>query len=96
MLAQADGQGYIYLGQDTHGLKAAEVAYLQFTGSIGGTLREGEQKFYLYRLKAQTAVQILVNTPNVLVYAANRATCSGEQLSKCHQKLVSYHAPSIY
>lgn len=47
-------------------------------------------------MKANDAIQMVVNTPNVIVYVANKAICKGEQLTKCHEKQISYHNPSVY
>lgn len=94
--ATADGQGYIYIGEDAKKLKAAEVVEEEFDSSIAAKLREGEEKFYLYKMKANDAIQMLVNTPNVIVYVANKASCKGEQLAHCYEKQVSYQSPSIY
>ena len=69
---------------------------LEFSKSIGGKLREGEEKFYLYKMKPNDAIQMVVNSPNVIVYAANKAICRGEQLTKCHEKQINYHNPTIY
>lgn len=47
-------------------------------------------------MKANDAIQMLVNSPNVIIYVANKAVCTGEKLTVCHEKEINYHNPSIY
>lgn len=59
-------------------------------------MREGEEKFYLYKMKKDTSVQFLVNTPNVIVYLADKEKCPAPKLKECSEKQFSYHHPTIY
>ncbi len=47
-------------------------------------LREGEERFYEYKIGANQAVQMLVNSPSVVVYAADKKKCAAQNLSKCY------------
>lgn len=95
MEALKDAQGSIYLGQDEK-QKASEFVLEQFLKSVGAKVREGEEKYYMYKMKKGTLVQFIVNTPNVLVKLADRAKCDPAQIRECHEKQFNYHHPTIY
>jgi len=68
----------------------------QFEKGVGSKMREGEEKFYMYKMKKGTLAQFIVNTPNVLVRVANRAKCDPSLINECHEKQFNYHHPTIY
>lgn len=43
----------------------------------------------------QSALQLLVNTPNVVAYASNQKVCP-EIDEKCHEVSFNHHFPGIY
>lgn len=68
----------------------------QFNKTVRSKLREGEERFYEYKIGANQAVQMLVNNPSVVVYAADKKKCAAQNLSKCYQKQFNFHNPSFY
>ena len=47
-------------------------------------------------MKKDTSAQFLVNTPNVIIYTADKKKCEVEKLKECSEKQFSYHHPTIY
>lgn len=46
-------------------------------------VREGEKLLLKHNLKAKEAIQVVVNSPNVLIYAANKKKCDVPN-EECH------------
>lgn len=46
-----------------------------FEKSVTKKVREGEEVYFSHKLKADDAIQLLINTPNAIGYAASKAKC---------------------
>jgi hypothetical protein len=46
-------------------------------------IREGEELYYSHKLKANDAIQLLINTPNAIAYAASQAKCETVNEDNC-------------
>lgn len=48
------------------------------------------------KLKAKDAVQLLINTPNAVAYAATKTKCPTVDEDSCFDKVFTYHHPTIF
>lgn len=93
--ALEDGKGSLYIGE-SESKNTKEIITIPFQGSVTRKIREGEEVYYSHKLKAKDAVQLLINTPNALAYAASKTKCETVTEDGCYQKVFTYHNPSIY
>lgn len=92
--AKEGGEGNLYFGESTS-KNETEVIMVDFDRNITKKLREGEVLYLKTTLKAKKAVQAVVNSPNVIIYAARKEKC--ELVSdSCHEKVLNFHNPIIY
>lgn len=68
---------------------------MDFSDTITKKMREGEKLYLKTTLKAKKAVQAVVNSPNVIIYAARIDKCDVVS-SECHEKVFNFHNPGIY
>lgn len=56
---------------------------------------EGDNVYFRKEIKANQAFQVVVNTPNVIVFAASKEKCAipGEE---CYERHGNIHKPFIY
>jgi len=47
-------------------------------------------------MKANEALQLLVNSPSVIIYAASQEKCEVVDEEKCYEKSINSHNPAIY
>jgi hypothetical protein len=55
----------------------------------------GETHYYSYNAKANEAIQLLINAPSVVVYAASKEKCKVID-EKCYETSFNHHFPAIY
>lgn len=51
--------------------------------------------FYKYKVKANEALQLLINVPSAIVFAASPSKCP-EINEKCFEASFNHHFPAIY
>ena len=73
----------------------SEVVTIDFAKSITKKMREGEVIYLKTALKAKKATQAVVNSPNVIIYAARKEKCAVVS-EDCHEKVLNMHNPFIY
>jgi hypothetical protein len=56
----------------------------------------GEEKYYSYKAKKDKALKFLVNVPNVVGYAVNKAECPQIDTEKCYDVNFNHHYPAYY
>ena len=64
--------GSLYVGENTEEKKPAEINYLQFETSITQKIYEGDFIYLRKKIQNLKAFQVVVNSPNVIVYAASK------------------------
>jgi hypothetical protein len=52
--------------------------------------------YYQTPLKAKEAFQMVVNSPNVIIYAATQGHCPTQPSDECYEKVFNYHNPVIF
>lgn len=72
--AKEAGEGNLYFGEKKE-KDTEEIVYLDFKDTITKKMREGEKLYLKTTLQAKKAVQAVVNSPNVIIYAARKDKC---------------------
>jgi hypothetical protein len=72
--ALEDGQGNIYIG-DSGVKNMSEIIVEGFENRISARLHPGEERYYSHKIQDGHALQILINVPNAIVFAASKAVC---------------------
>lgn len=94
LTAKEAGEGNLYFGGDSQ-KNQTEVIFIDFDKTITKKMREGEIVFLKTALKGKKAVQAVVNSPNVIIYAATKEKCE-VVTSECHEKVINFHNPIVY
>ena len=66
-----------------------------FTSEITHKIKEGDELYFQSALEGKKAIQVLVNSHNVLVYAASQTQCERPS-RQCYEKTANIHSPFIY
>ena len=80
--ALEDVKGKVYIGDNDEGVSEAEILLFDSSNKFTKKVREGQQ-VYIKKTFTEKTQQVIVNTGNVLVYAASTAKCTLPSES-CH------------
>lgn len=95
--ANADIDATLYISDDKQSSKQQEFVVTEFTKSVTKKGRESQMQYFKTPLQAKRALQLVVNSPNVIVYTAQEGYCpTGQPSDECYQKVFNYHNPVIY
>jgi hypothetical protein len=89
------GKGSLYIGEGEV-KNTKEIIVVPFEKSVSKKIREGEETYFSMKLKAKDSVQLLINTPNAIAYAASKTKCPTVDEDSCFEKVLTYHNPTIY
>ena len=67
--------GSLYVGENMEEKQTTEINYLSFDSSITQKIYEGDTIYLTKKAQSNKAFQVVVNTPNVIVYAASKEEC---------------------
>lgn len=52
--------------------------------------------YYRTTVQAKKAFQLVINSPNVIVYVATMTHCPQTPSDECYENVFNYHNPTIY
>lgn len=76
------GIGSIYIGQDQN-RDVNEIIVTEFDETVTQKIREGERLYFSHKTNGKS-LQLLINSPSVIAYAADRQKCSDLRNDKCY------------
>ena len=85
-----------YIDQAGHGLyEFQEIEFLPITKKAQHKIRVGDNVFFKKSLKKDQFIQVHVNSPNVIMYAASRNKCEVPD-ERCRERTGNFYHPFVY